>query len=164
MDYTIRRGTKEDIPAMLRLIKELAEFERAPSEVENTEEKILEDGFGKDAIFGFYVAELEKTIIGIAVYYYRYSTWKGRRLFLEDLVVTESHRGKGAGKALFEVSLRHAEEHNCSGMVWQVLHWNEPAINFYKRYGAAIDSGWHNASLTSSQIAELNKKINSHHQ
>jgi GNAT superfamily N-acetyltransferase len=162
MNYKIRKGNQEDIPAMLRLIRELAEFEKAPDEVENTEERILEDGFGQNPVFGFYVAEFEDEIIGMAVYYYRYSTWKGRRLFLEDLIITEPHRGKGVGKALFEVSLKHAEENNCNGMVWQVLDWNEPAINFYKKYGAAIDSGWLNASLSLPQIKDLNQKISNH--
>jgi GNAT superfamily N-acetyltransferase len=160
MNYRIRKGNQEDIPSMLKLIKELAEFERAPDEVENTEERILEEGFGNNPVFGFYVAEYESEIVGIAVYYYRYSTWKGKRLFLEDLIVTESHRGKGVGKALFEISLKHTEENNCNGMVWQVLDWNTPAIDFYKRYGAAVEAGWLNGSLTLPQILDINRRIN----
>ncbi len=148
----IRRGTPTDISATLALVKELAIFEKAPHEVENTEEQMLRDSFGPDPIFGFHVADANGQIVGIAVYYFRYSTWKGRRLYLEDIVVTESWRGKGVGKLLFAASIEEAQRTHCNGMSWQVLDWNEPAIAFYQKYGAKFDNEWINCSLTRDQI------------
>ena len=149
---SVRRGTPEDIPATLNLIRELALYEKAPHEVENTEEKMLQDGFGPNPIFGFHVAELESEIVGIAVYYFRYSTWKGRRLYLEDIVVTESQRGKGIGKLLLEASIEEARRTGCNGMTWQVLEWNTPALRFYEKFGASFDGEWINCSLTGAQL------------
>jgi len=154
--FTLRQGTKEDIPDMLRLVKELAEFEKAPQEVDNTEERMLEEGFGENPVFGFYVAEINQKIIGMSVYYYRYSTWKGKRLFLEDLIVTEEFRGQGVGKALFEKSIEHAIKTNCNGMSWQVLDWNIPAIEFYKKYNSNFDPEWINCSLSLEQLKQHN--------
>ena len=102
MDITIREATKDDLPRALELIKELAEYEKALDEVENTVEMMERDGFGVNPVFGMYVAERNGVIIGIAIYYFRYSTWKGKRLYLEDMVITEEERGKGVGKHLFE--------------------------------------------------------------
>jgi GNAT superfamily N-acetyltransferase len=89
------------------------------------------------------------------VYYYRYSTWKGKRLYLEDIIVTEAERGKGIGKALFNRTLEHTLESGCTGMMWQVLDWNEPAINFYKKYGAKFDASWVNCTIERDQIVKL---------
>lgn len=152
---TIRPGKREDLPRTLELIKELARYERAPHEVINTVEQMERDGFGPNPIFGFFVAERAGVIIGISLYYWRYSTWKGKRLYLEDIVVTESERGKGAGKILFDRTMRHALDEGCSGMMWQVLEWNEPAINFYKKYGAKLDDEWTNCSLERDQLENL---------
>lgn len=152
---TIRRGRKEDIPRTLELIKELALYERAPQEVTNTVELMEHDGFGANPIYGFFVAEQDGVIIGISVYYWRYSTWKGKRLYLEDIIVTESERGKGAGKLLFDRTMQHALDEGCTGMMWQVLEWNEPAINFYRKYGAKLDDEWTNCSLERDQIQAL---------
>ncbi len=143
----IRQGKKEDLPRVLELIKELALYEKAPEQVTNTLEQMEKDGFGKNPIFGFIVAENDGVIEGLSLYYYRYSTWKGKRLWLEDLIVTESQRGLGTGKQLFERTLEIAKEDGCSGMVWQVLDWNEPAINFYKKYQAQLDEEWINCSI-----------------
>jgi GNAT superfamily N-acetyltransferase len=154
----IRKGTKEDLPRVLELVKELALFERAPHEVTNTIALMEEDGFGPHPIFGFFVAESSAGIIGLSLYYWRYSTWKGKRLYLEDIIVTESHRGKGAGKLLFEETMRKALQEKCTGMMWQVLDWNEPAIEFYKRYGAKLDSEWVNCNLEATQIEVLLRK------
>lgn len=151
-DITIRKGIRDDLPRVLELIKELAEFERAPEQVTNTIEKMEADGFGANPIYGLFVAERAGTIIGISIYYFRYSTWKGKRLYLEDIIVTAHERGKGAGKKLFEVTMRKSEEENCTGMMWQVLDWNEPAIEFYKKYGASLDPTWVNCSLESDEI------------
>jgi len=152
---TIRRGRKEDLPRTLELIKELATYERAPHEVTNTVALMEHDGFGANPVYGFYVAEQDGGIIGISLYYFRYSTWKGKRLYLEDIIVTEAERGKGAGKMLFDRTLQHALDEGCSGMMWQVLEWNESAINFYKKYGAKLDDEWTNCSLERDQIQEL---------
>lgn len=144
---TIRKARATDVPALLRLVKELAIYEKAPHEVVNTEEKMLEDGFGINKIFDAFVAELDGDIIGTAITYFRYSTWKGKRLYLEDLIVTEVHRGKGAGQQLFNTCIDFGKEQRCSGMVWQVLDWNQPALDFYKTYGAHLDGEWINGSL-----------------
>jgi GNAT superfamily N-acetyltransferase len=116
-----------------------------------------EDGFGPDPVYGFFVAEDGETIIGLSLYYWRYSTWKGKRLYLEDIIVTETERGKGAGKLLFDRTLQQALDENCTGMMWQVLEWNEPAINFYKKYGSKLDSEWVNCNLEAAQIKQLLK-------
>lgn len=151
----IRQGMKEDLPRVLELVEELALFERAPHEVTNTVALMEEDGFGPHPVYGFFVAESEDVIIGLSLYYWRYSTWKGKRLYLEDIIVTESQRGKGAGKLLFDKTMRKALEENCTGMMWQVLDWNEPAISFYKKYGAKLDSEWVNCNLEADQIRKL---------
>ena len=154
----IRVGVKKDLPRVLELVKELAEFEKAPHEVINTVEQMELDGFGPNPIFGLFVAEVNDQIVGISLYYWRYSTWKGKRLYLEDIIVTESMRGAGIGKKLFDRTMEHALDENCSGMMWQVLDWNEPAINFYKKYGSKIDGEWMNCTLEKQQIETLLKK------
>jgi GNAT superfamily N-acetyltransferase len=154
-EISVRAGEKKDIPHAFELVKELAAFERAPQEVINTVTLMEEDGFGANPVYGFFVAENEKGIIGMALYYWRYSTWKGKRLFLEDIIVTEKERGKGAGKLLFNRTMQHALEEKCSGMMWQVLDWNEPAIDFYKKYGSKLDDEWINCTLEADQIRTL---------
>lgn len=151
----IREGRKTDLPRVLELIKELAQFERAPHEVTNTLAMLEEDGFGPRPVYGFFVAETADEIIGLSLYYWRYSTWKGKRLYLEDIIVTESERGKGAGKLLFDRTMQKCLEENCTGLMWQVLEWNEPAINFYKKYGSKLDGEWVNCNLESEQIRKL---------
>lgn len=147
MGYQIRKGRREDLPQVLTLIKELAHYERALDEVETTVEQLEADGFGPQPLFGFYVAEEEGALLGIALYYYRYSTWKGKSLYLEDIVVTASARGRGIGKQLFDQMVREAREQNCHQVNWQVLDWNEPAINFYNKLGADLDGEWINCRL-----------------
>jgi GNAT superfamily N-acetyltransferase len=151
----IREGKKTDLPRVLELVKELAEYEKAPHEVINTVAQMEEDGFGANPIFGFFVAEKDIEIIGLSLYYWRYSTWKGKRLYLEDIIVTEKQRGGGVGKLLFDRTMKHALDTHCTGMMWQVLEWNEPAINFYKKYGAKLDDEWTNCNLERSQIEYL---------
>lgn len=153
-NMTIRTGTREDVPRALQLIQELAAFERAPDEVINTVEAMERDGFGPNPIFGFFVAETDDGIVGLSLYYWRYSTWKGKRLYLEDIIVTERHRGKGIGQQLFDRTMQHALDQECSGMHWQVLDWNEPAINFYKKYGAKIGAEWLNCTLEKDQLQQ----------
>lgn len=143
----IRKGIESDLPQVLELVKELAIYEKALHEVNNTLERMKEDGFGSEPVFGFFVAEKENKIIGLSLYYYRYSTWKGKRLYLEDLIVTESERGTGVGKRLMDTTIQYAREQKCTGMMWQALDWNEPALKFYETYGAKFDSEWVNCHL-----------------
>ncbi len=147
MNFTIRKGTKTDIESAYNLIIELAIFEKEENQVTNTIDKMLEDGFGENPIYGFYVAENEGIIVGMAVYYFRYSTWKGKRLFLEDLIVTASMRGQGLGELLLKEIISEAKKSNCTGLMWQVLDWNEPAINFYNKFDVRYDKGWYNVHL-----------------
>lgn len=151
----IRPGTIKDLPRALELVRELAAYENAPQEVINTVASMEQDGFGPNPIYWFFVAENENGIVGISLYYWRYSTWKGKRLYLEDIIVTEKERGSGIGKLLFDRTMQKALEENCSGMMWQVLEWNEPAINFYKKYGAKMDDEWTNCALEAEQIKNL---------
>lgn len=147
MSFTIRRAVKEDCPRLLELVLELAEYERAPQEVTVTEEHFTESGFGANPVWKAFVAELDGKVEGFALYYTRFSTWKGQRMYLEDLLVTERLRGMGAGKLLMNTLIAEARELGFSGIVWQVLEWNEPAINFYKKYNAAFDAEWVNCSI-----------------
>ncbi len=154
-EVTIRSGRKTDLPRVLELIRELAEFEHALHEVINTVALMEKDGHGPHPVYGFFVAENDNGIAGLALYYWRYSTWKGKRLYLEDIIVTEKERGNGIGKKLFDRTMEKALEEDCSGMMWQVLDWNEPAIKFYKKYGAKLDREWINCSLEADQIQKL---------
>ncbi|HZY80530.1 MAG TPA: GNAT family N-acetyltransferase [Cyclobacteriaceae bacterium] len=157
MAINIRVGRKDDLPRVLELIKELAEYERAADQVINTVAMLEKDGFGPQPIYGFFVAEDGVKIIGLSLYYWRYSTWKGKRLWLEDIIVTQSERGRGVGKLLFDRTMQHTLDEKCSGMMWQVLDWNEPAINFYKKYGSKISGEWHNCVLEADQIRNILK-------
>ena len=148
----IRIGKKEDLPAVLELVRELAIFEKAPDEVEVTADEMCEWAFGKDKTFDFFVLEVDEKIVGIAVYYYKYSTWKGRCLFLEDIIVTAKQRGKGYGKKLFAEVIKVAKRENVRRMEWQVLEWNSDAIEFYKKYNTKFDGEWINCKLTFDQL------------
>lgn len=147
MQINIRRAVKEDCPRLMELIRELAEFEKAPQEVTVTMDHFEESGFGPQPVWWAFVAEVDGRVEGFAMYYIRYSTWKGQRMYLEDLLVTEKMRGKSLGKLLFDRLIEEAKEKQFKGMVWQVLEWNEPAINFYKKYNAGFDPEWINCSL-----------------
>jgi GNAT superfamily N-acetyltransferase len=155
MKVNIRQGTKADLPAVLALVKELADYEKALHEVSITLEELEEDGFGDHPWYWFLVAEQAGEVIGISFYFIRYSTWKGRFLFLEDFVVKESLRGKGIGAQLFEATIGIAQEMKVKGMCWQVLDWNEPALNFYRKYDAEISEEWLNGKLNSKQIEQF---------
>ncbi len=152
MTVNIRFALKEDCPRMLELIHELALYEKAPEEVTVTLSAFEDAGFGNNPVWKAFVAEKNGKIEGFALYYIRYSTWKGCRLYLEDFIVTEEMRGQGIGKILFERLLKEAKNQNFEGVVWQVLDWNEPAINFYNKYKADIETGWLNASLSKDQL------------
>lgn len=147
MSFTIREAQKTDCPRLLELIKELAVYEKAPDAVTVTLEHFEETGFGSNPVWKAFVAEKDGLVAGFALYYVRYSTWKGARMYLEDILVTEEMRGQGIGKLLFDRLIEEAKEKKFNGMVWQVLEWNEPAINFYKKYAANFDPEWINCSI-----------------
>ena len=155
MEVVIRKGVKSDLPAVLDLIKELADFERALNEVTVSLEDLEHDGFGNHPYYWFIVAEKEGEIIGLSFYFIRYSTWKGRFLFLEDFVVKESFRNKGIGALLFEETIRIAKELDVKGMTWQVLDWNKNAIRFYEKYNSNISTEWYNGKLTYEQLKQF---------
>ena len=143
----IRPGKKSDIPQVFELIKELAEYEKALDKVSNTVEKLEEDGFGPNPVYELFVAEIENKIVGIALTYFRFSTWRGKVMYLEDLIVKEHMRRKGIGKKLFDMVLDHAKVTRCVGLSLQVLDWNDLGINFYKKYNMEFDDEWINCYL-----------------
>lgn len=143
----IRKGKPTDVPAVMALVHELAEYERAPHEVTNTPERMLQDGFGDRPLFDFWVAENQAGVVGMALCYIRYSTWKGPMYYLEDFYVQEAHRGAKIGAQLFELVINEARQRGMAGLCWQVLDWNEPALNFYRKYNAALDPEWVNGKI-----------------
>ena len=155
LKFKIRKGKKKDIPKILELIKELASYEKAISEVDISEKDLLVDGFGKKKWYWFIVAERDNEILGMSFYFVRYSTWKGKILFLEDFIVKKKYRRFGIGRKLFEETIKVCKEQNLNGMCWQVLDWNEIAINFYKKYNSNISDEWLNGRLTKNQIEKF---------
>lgn len=154
MNITIRKATKEDCARMMELIHELAIYEREPEAVTVSFDHFVESGFGNHPVWWAWVAETSSPqtnhteVNGFALYYIRYSTWKGQRMYLEDFLVSEKMRGHGIGKLLFDRLIEECKEKNYSGLVWQVLDWNEPAINFYKKYPQTnIENSWLNCSI-----------------
>lgn len=146
--FIIRRAKKEDCKAMMELIHELAAYEKAPEEVTVDFDHFVKSGFSEKPVWWAFVAEAGGQVVGFALYYIRYSTWKGQRMYLEDILVNEAWRGKGIGKLLFNELIKETKQKKLSGMVWQVLEWNDPAINFYKKYeGVKLDNEWVNCSL-----------------
>ncbi len=148
----IRKGLEKDLPDVYNLIKELAIYEKALPEVETTIETMREDGFGTKPVFGFYVAEINGMLVGLSLYYIRYSTWKGKLLFLEDLIVLDEYRHNGIGTKLMDATIQEAKLQNCNGLQWQVLDWNQSAIDFYKKYNPLSDPDWINCRLSKKQI------------
>lgn len=138
----IRKGNIDDMDAVLELITELAVFEREPDAVVITAEDLKRDGFSENPRFETFVAEAGNKIVGMALYYYRYSTWKGRTLHLEDLIVTETMRGNGVGQALYKEVIAEGKRENVRRIEWNVLDWNEPAIRFYEKSGAKVLTDW----------------------
>ncbi|MCE9540446.1 MAG: GNAT family N-acetyltransferase [Bacteroidetes bacterium] len=152
MTISVRKGLKTDLSAALGLIKELALYEKAPDEVIVTIEDMERDGFGENPVFNFFVAEMDGKIVGISLYYVKYSTWKGKCIFLEDIIVTERYRKHGIGKKLFDEVVKVSKELNVQRLEWQVLDWNEPAIRFYEKINSNLNKEWINCKLTKEQI------------
>lgn len=159
----IRKATENDVPAILGLIQELASFEREPDAVEVTEPKLLQDGFGESPSFSCFVATIESKVVGMALFYPCYSTWKGKSWHLEDLIVTEPYRGKGIGFALLKKFIFFAHNTGVRRIQWVVLDWNTPAINFYEKHGAKTLSDWNITQMTEGAmqkfIAEQDARI-----
>ena len=147
MEIIIRKAVCKDCTRMMELIQELATYEKAPDEVTVSLAHFEESGFGANPVWWAFVAEAQGVVIGMALYYVRYSTWKGQRIYLEDILVTEDMRGQKIGSLLFDALIIEAKEKGFNGMNWQVLDWNEPAINFYKKYNANFDPEWVNCSI-----------------
>jgi GNAT superfamily N-acetyltransferase len=154
MKIRIREAARKDCPRLMELVRELALYEKAPDEVTVTTEHFEESGFGEHPVWWALVAVIDdpghpgtERIIGMALWYIRYSTWKGQAMYLEDLLVTESMRGKGVGKLLFDALIARAKALGFTRLIWQVLDWNQPGINFYRKYEAGFDPGWINCSL-----------------
>jgi len=153
MNTIVRFATENDIPYVHALIKELAEYEKAPQEVTNTVNDMLKDGFGSNPIYKCLVAETDEVVSGMAIYFVKYSTWKGKGVYLDDIVVTETMRRLGIGKLLFDAVMKDVREMGAKQLHWQVLDWNEPALKFYKKYNADLDSEWVNCKLNEQQLA-----------
>ncbi|WP_284653766.1 GNAT family N-acetyltransferase [Flavobacterium terrisoli] len=151
----IRKGTKADMKAVLDLIQELAVFEREPDAVVVTVADLERDGFGDNPLFYTFVAEVESEIVGMALYYYRYSTWKGRTIHLEDLIVKEKMRGTGLGSALYTKIMEQGKADNVRRIEWNVLDWNTPAVEFYKKSGAKVLEDWDVVQMDEQGINEF---------
>lgn len=148
----IRKGNPEDMPAVLELIQELADFEKEPDAVLITVDDLVRDGFGTTPLFHVFVAEVDSEIVGIALYYYRYSTWKGKIIHLEDLVVKDKMRGTGLGYALYSEIIQQGKRDNVRRIDWHVLDWNTPAIEFYEKSGAKVLRDWYVAQMDEAGI------------
>jgi GNAT superfamily N-acetyltransferase len=155
MEYSIRNGRQSDIPHIFNLIQELAIFENSLSEVEISQDKLEEDGFGKNPLFKFFVAESEGKVIGLALFFTYYSTWKGKSIYIEDLVVKESFRGIGIGKMLLREVVKYAKENDFDNVIWQVLNWNQSSIDFYLATGATLDNKWINCRLNKDKMTNF---------
>ena len=155
MDFKVRLGQKEDMQAVFNLITELAVFEKEPDAVEITVTDLVRDGFSETPKFKVFVAEQEHNIIGIALFYERFSTWKGRTIHLEDLIVTKSKQKIGAGKALYKAVLKHANDNNFNRVAWEVIDWNTNAIDFYKSTGATYLNDWSVVQMNKENLAKF---------
>ena len=155
----VRKGEKNDMPAVLDLIKELAVFEKEPNAVVVTESDLVRDGFSENPLFYTFIAEVEGQIIGMALYYYRYSTWKGKTIHLEDLIVKENKRQFGIGKALYDAVLTYALKEKVRRVEWVVLDWNKPAIDFYIKSGARILSDWETVQMNEDNLVKYVKNL-----
>lgn len=154
-NINIRKGRREDLPDVLKLICDLAKYEKSLDQVEVTIAQLERDGFGRRPWFWFLVAELDGMIIGLSFYFIRYSTWKGKLLYLEDFVIKDKYRGQGIGSSLFEATINVCKDLNLNGMSWQVLDWNQEAIDFYAKYNAQLSNSWLDGKLSRNQILDF---------
>lgn len=158
MSFTIREGKVEDMPSVLKLIQELADFEKESDAVLVTVEDLQKDGFGESPLFNIFVAEIDQEIVGMSIFYSRYSTWKGPTIHLEDLIVTEKKRGLKIGSALYKKVIEYGFEKGVKRIEWAVLDWNEPAISFYESTGATVLRDWDTAQIHRDEMKKyLNK-------
>ena len=155
MEFQVRKAIKNDMPSVLKLINELAVYEREPDAVEVTVADLERDGFGDQPLFNCFVAETEDEIVGMALFYNRYSTWKGKTIHLEDLIVNEDYRGKGIGMQLYKKVMQFALEENIKRVEWVVLDWNTPAVNFYKNTGASVFTEWDTVQFDQDSIKKF---------
>jgi GNAT superfamily N-acetyltransferase len=155
----IRKGQEKDMPAVLDLIKQLAIFEKEPEAVEVSLEDLIRDGFSSPPLFNTFLAEVEGKIVGMALYYYRYSTWKGKTIHLEDLIVNEAFRGTGAGMALYSEIIKQGKKDNVRRIEWAVLDWNRNAISFYEKTGARVLKDWYQVHMDQSGIQKFTEKL-----
>jgi len=151
----IRKALKKDMPSVLELIQELATFEKEPSAVVVTVDDLVRDGFSENPLFKCFIAEVDNEIIGMALYYYRYSTWKGKTIHLEDLIVKENKRGIGAGFALYKEIIKQGKAENVRRIEWNVLDWNTPAIDFYEKSGAKVLGDWRVVHMDENGIKQF---------
>ena len=143
----VRKGIKKDLPEVLELIKELAKYEKALDQVSNSVGRLEEDGFGKSPVYDLFIAEIDNKIVGMAITFFRYSTWKGKNLYIEDLIVSENYRRKGVGLKIFKEIKKFAHLSSCVGIALQVLDWNKTGINFYKKLNMKFDDEWINCYM-----------------
>jgi GNAT superfamily N-acetyltransferase len=155
MDFIVRQGEEKDMHSVLDLITELAVFEKEPDAVDISVTDLINDGFSENPKFKIFVAEQENQIIGIALFYERYSTWKGRTIHLEDLIVTKKKQKIGAGKALYTAVLKYAFDHNYNRVAWEVIDWNQNAIDFYKSTGATYLNDWSVVQMNKENLAKF---------
>jgi len=155
MNVIIRKAQASDVTAMMKLVHELAEFEKQPSEVKNTEEQMLREGFSVNPSFFAIVADIDGAVQGMSVYFYSYSTWKGKSIYIDDIIVNEAFRGLGVGRKLMEATIEEARDQNVGKLHWQVLDWNEPAIKFYKKYNPSFDGEWINCAVSKEQLSKM---------
>jgi len=158
MDYKIRQAEKKDLPQILDLIKELAAFEKEPDAVEVDIDILEKEGFGNNPLFTCFVADVEEKIEGMALVYFRFSTWKGRTVHLEDLIVREKMRGTGLGSALYKKVIEFAVEKGVKRTEWVVLDWNKPAVEFYKRSGATVFDNWNTVQMDENAMKNFIKQ------
>ncbi len=160
MDFNIRKSTKEDMPAVLHLIKELADYEKMEHEVEITSEDLVKEGFGEDPLFDCFIAEKnDGEVVGMALIYFRFSTWKGKTLHLEDLMVKKEYRGEGLGIALYSEVIKFGASHGVKRIEWIVLDWNKNAIKFYEDTGASLQKQWYTVQMDEEGIKNFVEKL-----
>ncbi len=158
MEFIIRRGEQQDMPSVLKLVTELAIFEKEPNAVKINVDDLINNGFKENPAFYTFVAEIKGIIVGIALFYNRFSTWDGSSMHLEDLIVTEKYRGKGIGKALYDKVLEYSLQKGIKRVEWVVLDWNTPAIEFYKSTGATMFEEWNICQISNKKIAQYLSK------